>query len=147
MVRRRYNDFIWLRQKLVDTYPTHIIPVSWWFWLKDTLFFFFFIHFFIFYNNIEPQPLPGKHTLLAQLDRYSKEFIMARMKLLHAFLNRVVNHPILSYDKSLCIFLTAKPAVRFYIIKLTEISSMFRIWKVKKNDPYFYSWLGIFDSS
>jgi len=27
VVRRRYNDFIWLRQKLVDTYPTHIIPV------------------------------------------------------------------------------------------------------------------------
>lgn len=80
-VRRRYNDFIWLRQKLVDTYPTHIIP-----------------------------PMPGKHTLLAQLDRYSKEFIMARMKLLHGFLNRVVNHPILSCDKSLCIFLTAKPA-------------------------------------
>lgn len=28
IVRRRYNDFIWLRQKLVDLYPTHIIPVS-----------------------------------------------------------------------------------------------------------------------
>ncbi|XP_046614279.1 sorting nexin-30-like [Neodiprion virginianus] len=81
VVRRRYNDFIWLRQKLVDTYPTHIIP-----------------------------PMPGKHTLLAQLDRYSKEFIMARMKLLHGFLNRVVNHPILSSEKSLYIFLTAKPA-------------------------------------
>ncbi|KYN50152.1 Sorting nexin-30, partial [Cyphomyrmex costatus] len=80
VVRRRYNDFIWLRQKLVDTYPTHIIP-----------------------------PMPGKHTLLAQLDRYSKEFIIARMKLLHIFLNRVVNHPILSCDKNLHIFLTTKP--------------------------------------
>lgn len=28
VVRRRYNDFIWLRQKLVDSYPTHIIPVN-----------------------------------------------------------------------------------------------------------------------
>ncbi|KZC11407.1 PREDICTED: sorting nexin-30-like [Dufourea novaeangliae] len=81
IVRRRYNDFIWLRQKLVDSYPTHIIP-----------------------------PMPGKHTLLAQLDRYSKEFIIARMKLLHVFLNRVVNHPILSCDKNLYIFLTTKPA-------------------------------------
>nr|XP_012135954.1 PREDICTED: sorting nexin-30-like isoform X2 [Megachile rotundata] len=81
IVRRRYNDFIWLRQKLVDSYPTHIIP-----------------------------PMPGKHTLLAQLDRYSKEFIVARMKLLHIFLNRVVNHPILSCDKNLHIFLTSKPA-------------------------------------
>ncbi|XP_078043759.1 sorting nexin-7 [Augochlora pura] len=81
VVQRRYNDFIWLRQKLVDSYPTHIIP-----------------------------PMPGKHTLLAQLDRYSKEFIIARMKLLHIFLNRVVNHPILSCDKNLYIFLTTKPA-------------------------------------
>ncbi|KAF7387299.1 hypothetical protein HZH68_012976 [Vespula germanica] len=81
IVCRRYNDFIWLRQKLVDSYPTHIIP-----------------------------PLPGKHTLLAQLDRYSKEFIIARMKLLQIFLNRVINHPILSYDKNLQIFLTTKPA-------------------------------------
>ncbi|XP_043472791.1 sorting nexin-30-like [Leptopilina heterotoma] len=80
-VRRRYNDFIWLRQKLVEAYPTHIIP-----------------------------PMPGKHSLLAQLDRYSKEFIIARMKLLHIFLNRIVNHPILSYNKSLIIFLTSKSA-------------------------------------
>lgn len=56
--------------------------------------------------------MPGKHTLLAQLDRYSKEFIIARMKLLHVFLNRVVNHPILSCDKNLYIFLTTKPAVK-----------------------------------
>lgn len=28
VVRRRYNDFIWLRQKLVECYPTHIVPVS-----------------------------------------------------------------------------------------------------------------------
>lgn len=27
-VRRRYNDFIWLRQRLEDGYPTHLIPVS-----------------------------------------------------------------------------------------------------------------------
>lgn len=55
--------------------------------------------------------MPGKHTLLAQLDRYSKEFIIARMKLLHVFLNRVANHPILSCDRNLHIFLTTKPAV------------------------------------
>lgn len=27
IVRRRYNDFIWLRQKLVEMYPTYIVPV------------------------------------------------------------------------------------------------------------------------
>lgn len=64
------------------------------------------------------QPMPGKHTLLAQLDRYSKEFVIARMKLLHIFLNRVVNHPIISCDKNLHIFLTTKPAVSNNIISL-----------------------------
>ncbi|KAK7872738.1 hypothetical protein R5R35_011873 [Gryllus longicercus] len=81
VVRRRYNDFVWLRQKLVDAFPTHLIP-----------------------------PLPGKHTLLAQLDRYSKEFIIARMALLHRFLNRVANHPVLSCNQSVKVFLTAKPS-------------------------------------
>lgn len=27
VVRRRYNDFLWLRQKLVEAFPTHLIPV------------------------------------------------------------------------------------------------------------------------
>ena len=63
------------------------------------------------------QPMPGKHSLLAQLDRYSKEFIIARMKLLHIFLNRMVNHPILSCDKNFHVFLTAKPAVSSFEVE------------------------------
>jgi hypothetical protein len=27
-VRRRYNDFLWLRQKLESTNPSHLVPVS-----------------------------------------------------------------------------------------------------------------------
>lgn len=27
-MRRRYNDFLWLRQRLEETHSTHIIPVS-----------------------------------------------------------------------------------------------------------------------
>lgn len=57
------------------------------------------------------QPMPGKHSLLGQLDRYSKEFIIGRMKQLHIFLNRIVNHPILSCDREFRAFLTAKPTV------------------------------------
>lgn len=57
------------------------------------------------------QPLPGKHTILAQLDRYSKEFIVARMALLHRFLNRIAKHPVLSCNQSVKVFLTAKPSV------------------------------------
>ncbi|GLV44464.1 Sorting nexin 1 [Carabus blaptoides fortunei] len=79
IVRRRYNDFIWLRQKLVESYPTHIVP-----------------------------PLPGKHSLIGQLDRYSKDFILARMKLLNIFMARLVEHPILSCNEYFKVFLTAK---------------------------------------
>lgn len=28
IVRRRYNDFVWLREKLIDVYPFNIVPVS-----------------------------------------------------------------------------------------------------------------------
>ncbi|XP_075235862.1 sorting nexin-7-like isoform X2 [Lycorma delicatula] len=78
-VRRRYSDFLWLRQKLVEAYPTHIVP-----------------------------PLPAKHTLLAQLDRYSRDFVICRMAMLHRYLNRVTSHPILSCNTNLKTFLTAK---------------------------------------
>lgn len=81
VVRRRYNDFVWLRHKLVESFPTHLVP-----------------------------PLPGKHTLLAQLDRYSKSFVLARLGMLHRFMVRVVSHPVLSYNSSLYVFLTANPS-------------------------------------
>nr|CAD7445055.1 unnamed protein product [Timema bartmani] len=100
VARRRYNDFVWLRQKLVEAFPTHLIPVS----ITTILLIVALLAELLF------QPLPGKHTLLAQLDRYSKEFILARMALLHRFLNRVANHPVLSCNNSLKVFLTAKPS-------------------------------------
>ena len=60
-VRRRYNDFFWLRQKLEETYPTHLVP-----------------------------PLPEKHSL-RRLDRFSPgsrlrhwcSFRSLRISLLH----------------------------------------------------------------
>nr|CAD7599503.1 unnamed protein product [Timema genevievae] len=104
VARRRYNDFVWLRQKLVEAFPTHLIPVS------ITTILLVVAHCGSILAELLFQPLPGKHTLLAQLDRYSKEFILARMALLHRFLNRVANHPVLSCNNSLKVFLTAKPS-------------------------------------
>ncbi|XP_034941300.1 sorting nexin-30-like [Chelonus insularis] len=109
IVRRRYNDFIWLRQKLVDMYPSHIIP-----------------------------PMPGKHSLIAQLDRYSKEFIIARMKLLHIFLNKVVNHPILSCDKYLKAFLTAQP-IEFATLRKNRNNIIGRVTDSLQNLASTYS--------
>uniref|UniRef100_A0A8D8WMM5 Sorting nexin-30 n=1 Tax=Cacopsylla melanoneura TaxID=428564 RepID=A0A8D8WMM5_9HEMI len=81
IVRRRYTDFVWLHNKLVETLPSRIIP-----------------------------PLPEKHSLLEHLNRYSKEFILCRMKLLDQFLKRVASHPVLSINSHVIIFLTAKLA-------------------------------------
>ncbi|VVC40070.1 Hypothetical protein CINCED_3A023179 [Cinara cedri] len=87
VIRRRYNDFVWLRQNTATEYPDRIVP-----------------------------PLPAKHTILGQLDRYSKEFVSCRMVLLERFLSRVVCHPILTEDKHLRIFLTAN-ATEFAMYK------------------------------
>ncbi|XP_017775961.1 PREDICTED: sorting nexin-7-like [Nicrophorus vespilloides] len=79
IVRRRYNDFLWLRHKLLDAHPFCIIP-----------------------------PLPAKHSLIGQLDRYSKDFILVRMKALNVFISRIVQHPILSCNENFKLFITAK---------------------------------------
>ncbi|CAG9829286.1 unnamed protein product [Diabrotica balteata] len=81
VAHRRYNDFLWLRQKLVECHPFCIVP-----------------------------PLPGKHSLIGQLDRYSKDFILLRMKALNVFITRVTKHPILSCNEHFKVFLTAKSA-------------------------------------
>lgn len=57
------------------------------------------------------QPLPAKHTLIGQLDRYSKDFILQRMHALNIFITRVCQHPILSCNEHFKVFLTAKHAV------------------------------------
>ena len=57
------------------------------------------------------QPLPEKHSLLGHLDRYQRDFIRSRMALLHRFMNRVADHPVLSCNDSFRLFLVSKPAV------------------------------------
>ncbi|XP_038154896.1 sorting nexin-30 isoform X1 [Cyprinodon tularosa] len=78
-VRRRYQDFDWLRTKLEDSQPTHLIP-----------------------------PLPEKFVMKGVVDRFSEEFVETRMKALDKFLKRVADHPVLSFNPYLNAFLTAK---------------------------------------
>nr|XP_040053627.1 sorting nexin-30 [Gasterosteus aculeatus aculeatus] len=78
-VRRRYQDFDWLRMKLEDSQPTHLIP-----------------------------PLPEKFVMKGVVDRFSEEFVETRMKALDKFLKRVADHPVLSFNPHLNAFLTAK---------------------------------------
>ncbi|XP_074546199.1 sorting nexin-30 [Halichoeres trimaculatus] len=78
-VRRRYQDFDWLRIKLEDSQPTHLIP-----------------------------PLPEKFVMKGVVDRFSEEFVETRMKALDKFLKRVADHPVLSFNPHLNAFLSAK---------------------------------------
>nr|XP_006813092.1 PREDICTED: sorting nexin-30-like [Saccoglossus kowalevskii] len=78
LVRRRYQDFLWLRNRLEDTQPTHLIP-----------------------------PLPEKHSL-RRFDHFSPEFLKTRQKALNKFLTRIADHPVLSFNSNFQIFLTAK---------------------------------------
>uniref|UniRef100_A0A3Q3JS08 PX domain-containing protein n=1 Tax=Monopterus albus TaxID=43700 RepID=A0A3Q3JS08_MONAL len=78
-VHRRYQDFLWLRSKLEENYPTLII-----------------------------HPLPEKFVMKGMVERFSNDFIETRRKALHRFLNKISEHPILSYNQHFKVFLTAQ---------------------------------------
>ncbi|NXE17538.1 SNX7 protein, partial [Ardeotis kori] len=78
-VRRRYQDFLWLKSKLEEAHPTLIIP-----------------------------PLPEKFIMKGMVERFSDEFIETRRKALHKFLNRIADHPTLTFNQDFKIFLTAQ---------------------------------------
>ncbi|XP_042675050.1 sorting nexin-7 isoform X2 [Centrocercus urophasianus] len=78
-VRRRYQDFLWLKSKLEEAHPTLIIP-----------------------------PLPEKFVMKGMVERFSDEFIETRRKALHKFLNRIADHPTLTFNEDFKIFLTAQ---------------------------------------
>uniref|UniRef100_A0A2K5YNA6 Sorting nexin-30 n=1 Tax=Mandrillus leucophaeus TaxID=9568 RepID=A0A2K5YNA6_MANLE len=78
-VRRRYQDFDWLRSKLEESQPTHLIP-----------------------------PLPEKFVVKGVVDRFSEEFVETRRKALDKFLKRITDHPVLSFNEHFNVFLTAK---------------------------------------
>ncbi|XP_015260961.1 PREDICTED: sorting nexin-7 [Gekko japonicus] len=78
-VRRRYQDFLWLKGKLEEAHPTLIIP-----------------------------PLPEKFIMKGVMERFNDDFIETRRKALHKFLNRVADHPTLTFNEDLKIFLTAQ---------------------------------------
>ncbi|XP_054479371.1 sorting nexin-7 [Anoplopoma fimbria] len=78
-VRRRYQDFLWLRSKLEENHPTLIV-----------------------------HPLPEKFVMKGMVERFNNDFIETRRKALHRFLNKISVHPILSYSQHFKVFLTAQ---------------------------------------
>ena len=55
-----------------------------------------------------PQPLPEKFVMKGMVERFNDDFIETRKKALHRFLNRISEHPILSYSQHFKVFLTAQ---------------------------------------
>lgn len=78
-VRRRYQDFLWLRSRLEENHPTLIV-----------------------------HPLPEKFVMKGMVERFNEDFIETRRKALHRFLNKISEHPILSYSQHFKVFLTAQ---------------------------------------
>ncbi|XP_074118861.1 sorting nexin-7 isoform X1 [Sminthopsis crassicaudata] len=78
-VRRRYQDFLWLKGKLEEAHPTLIIP-----------------------------PLPEKFIMKGMVERFNDDFIETRRKALHKFLNRIADHPTLTFNEDFKVFLTAQ---------------------------------------
>ncbi|CAM4723384.1 unnamed protein product [Leuciscus chuanchicus] len=78
-VRRRYQDFLWLKGRLEEAHPTLIV-----------------------------HPLPEKFVMKGMVERFNEDFIETRRKALHRFLNRIAEHPIFSSTDDFKIFLTAE---------------------------------------
>ncbi|XP_072307321.1 sorting nexin-7 isoform X2 [Eucyclogobius newberryi] len=78
-VRRRYQEFSWLRSRLEESHPTLIIP-----------------------------PLPEKFVMKGMVDRFNEDFIETRKRALHRFLQKISVHPVLSHSPHLKAFLSAQ---------------------------------------
>ncbi|CAL9687261.1 unnamed protein product [Knipowitschia caucasica] len=78
-VRRRYQEFCWLRSSLEESHPTLIIP-----------------------------PLPEKFVMKGMVERFNEDFIETRKRALQRFLHKISVHPVLSHTAPLKAFLTAQ---------------------------------------
>uniref|UniRef100_A0A4W2DJR1 Sorting nexin 7 n=1 Tax=Bos indicus x Bos taurus TaxID=30522 RepID=A0A4W2DJR1_BOBOX len=65
------------------------------------------IETFITYRIIT-KPLPEKFIVKGMVERFNDDFIETRRKALHKFLNRIADHPTLTFNEDFKIFLTAQ---------------------------------------
>ncbi|KAK2555025.1 Sorting nexin-30 [Acropora cervicornis] len=116
-VRRRYQDFLWLRQRLEESYPTHIVP-----------------------------PLPEKKSFSKRFDRFSTEFLKLRQIALNKFVSRIADHPVMSFNDNFHVFLTAKTWELTSVKKQSpglmsrmsdSMRNMASSWMLKNREPEF----------
>ncbi|XP_045917820.1 sorting nexin-7 isoform X2 [Micropterus dolomieu] len=65
------------------------------------------IETFIMYRVVT-KPLPEKFVMKGMVERFNDDFIETRRSALHRFLNKISEHPILSYSQHFKVFLTAQ---------------------------------------
>lgn len=112
-VRRRYQDFFWLKTQLEAAHSTFILP-----------------------------PLPEKFSMREMVERFNESFIEMRRKALHKFLNRIADHPTLSFNEDFKTFLTVqdlaphkKPGAAFLSIMEETMRAVANSVKSVKNRP------------
>lgn len=62
------------------------------------------------------QPLPEKFIVKGMVERFNDDFIETRRKALHKFLNRIADHPTLTFNEDFKVFLTAQAWVKGSIL-------------------------------
>ncbi|KAM5295418.1 sorting nexin-7 isoform 2-T2 [Glossophaga mutica] len=62
---------------------------------------------FITYRVVT-KPLPEKFIVKGMVERFNDDFIETRRKALHTFLNRIADHPTLTFNEDFKVFLTAQ---------------------------------------
>jgi hypothetical protein len=82
-VRRRYSDFEWLRQILLNFYSSSVIP-----------------------------PIPKKNKLIGG-DRFDETFLLKRMRTLEKFLNFLLEDPVIKVSQILYDFLSIEEESKF----------------------------------
>lgn len=65
------------------------------------------------------QPLPEKFIVKGMVERFNDDFIETRRKALHKFLNRIADHPTLTFNEDFKVFLTAQAWVKNFDFTLT----------------------------
>ncbi|XP_069795161.1 sorting nexin-7 isoform X4 [Narcine bancroftii] len=77
-----------------------------------------------FTYRIITKPLPEKYAIKGVMERFNEDFIEIRRKMLHKFLNRIADHPTLSFNEDFKIFLTAEDLTSHKKLGSTFISKM-----------------------
>lgn len=71
------------------------------------------------------------------VERFSDEFIETRRKALHKFLNRIADHPTLTFNEDFKIFLTAQAWVKYLCFYLQLCETTCCVSRVHGKPPWF----------